>query len=70
MLQLRLLICMLYLKLLMCMLHCSGAQADTHSELAKLTIFGEAEGSSGHLSACYLLGCDSQNTITAYNAVL
>ncbi len=28
------------------MLHLTGAQANAHSELAKLTIFGEAEGSS------------------------
>ena len=62
--------CMLHLKLLMCMLHLTSAQADAHAELAKLTIFGEAEGSSGHLLTCYLLVYKSQNTLTAYNALV
>ena len=52
------------------MLHLASAQADAHPELARLTKFGKAQGSSEHLSTCYLLGHDSQGTITAYNAVL
>lgn len=52
------------------MLHLTGAQADTHAELAKLTTFVEAECSSAHPLTCYLLGHDSQGTIMAYNAVL
>ncbi len=56
--------------LLMCMLHLTGAPADAHPDLAKLTLFGEAEGSSEHLSTCYLLGHDSQGTITACNELL